>query len=287
MRKPTDMPSKSRSGKGAKARLLERGVTKSDLVKIVGLLAFIAISVLLVKLAWPYLGLLFEDGGLDLMTEKIHEAGPLGVVVLLALQLLQIIVAFIPGEVVQVAAGMIYGPWGGSAIILLGCMLSSFVIYQLVHRLGQPFVADMVSIEHLGKIRTFEQSGRLDVMVFILFLIPGLPKDVFTYLVPLTEMPVGRFIAITTVARIPGVFMSTFAAAGIADGQYVQSIAIFVVVALLAVAALVFRKRIMNFSVVKAPSSAGDAPASAEAGTSAEGKAGAPADGEAAKGEGK
>ena len=261
MQKRTDTQSGPREHKGAKTRLLERGVTKSDLVKIVGLLAFIVLSALIVALLWPYLGLLFEDGGLDLMVAKIHDAGPLGVLVLLALQLLQIIVAFIPGEVVQVAAGMIYGPWGGSAIILGGCVISSYLIYQLVHRLGQPFVADMVSIEHLGKIRTFEQSGRLDIMVFILFLIPGMPKDVLTYLVPLTEMPVGRFIAITTVARIPGVFMSTFAAAGIADGQYVQSIAIFVVVALLAVMALVFRKRIMNFTGVQAGSSS-DAPES-------------------------
>jgi uncharacterized membrane protein YdjX (TVP38/TMEM64 family) len=261
MQKRTDTQPEPHEHKSAKTRLLERGVTKSDLVKIIGLAAFIVLSVLVVKLCWPYLGLLFEDGGLDLMVAKIHEAGPLGVLVLLALQLLQIIVAFIPGEVVQVAAGMIYGPWGGSAIILAGCIISSYLIYQLVHRLGQPFVADMVSIEHLGKIRTFEQSGRLDIMVFILFLIPGLPKDVFTYLVPLTEMPVGRFIAITTVARIPGVFMSTFAAAGIADGQYVQSIAIFVVVALLAVMALVFRKRIMNFTGARAGSSA-DAPES-------------------------
>lgn len=264
MQKRTDTQPEPHEHKSAKTRLLERGVTKSDLVKIIGLAAFIVLSVLVVKLCWPYLGLLFEDGGLDLMVAKIHEAGPLGVLVLLALQLLQIIVAFIPGEVVQVAAGMIYGPWGGSAIILAGCMISSYLIYQLVHRLGQPFVADMVSIEHLGKIRTFEQSGRLDIMVFILFLIPGLPKDVFTYLVPLTEMPVGRFIAITTVARIPGVFMSTFAAAGIADGQYVQSIAIFVVVALLAVMALVFRKRIMNFTGVRAGSSA-DVPESGAA----------------------
>lgn len=269
MQKRTDTQPEPHERKSAKTRLLERGVTKSDLVKIIGLAAFIVLSVLVVKLCWPYLGLLFEDGGLDLMVAKIHEAGPLGVLVLLALQLLQIIVAFIPGEVVQVAAGMIYGPWGGSAIILTGCMISSYLIYQLVHRLGQPFVADMVSIEHLGKIRTFEQSGRLDIMVFILFLIPGLPKDVFTYLVPLTEMPVGRFIAITTVARIPGVFMSTFAAAGIADGQYVQSIAIFLVVALLAVMALVFRKRIMNFTGAQAGSSADEPESGAANGATA------------------
>ncbi|MDD6729871.1 MAG: VTT domain-containing protein [Eggerthellaceae bacterium] len=248
-----------------KGRTRKRRVTKSDAVKAGGLIAFLVISALVVVLLWPYLGLLFEDGGLELMVAKIHEAGPLGVCVLLALQLLQVIVAFIPGEVVQVAAGMIYGPWGGSAIILLGCMLSSFIIYQIVHRLGQPFVADMVPMEQLGKIHTFEQSGRLDVMVFILFLIPGLPKDVFTYLVPLTEMPAGRFIAITTVARIPGVFMSTFAAAGIADGQYVQSIAIFAVVALLAVMALVFHKRIMNFSGVKRVASSDDPVADAGA----------------------
>ena len=57
-----------------------------------------------------------------------------------------------------------------------------------MHKLGAPFVQSMVPVQYLEKFRKFEKTGKLNIIVFILFLIPGLPKDVFTYLVPLTDM---------------------------------------------------------------------------------------------------
>lgn len=223
-----------------------RSVSKTDLFKLLGLLAFIVITVGVVWALWPLLSELFQEGGTEKMIDKVRSAGPWGVLILLAFQLLQIIVAFIPGEVVQVSAGILYGPWGGSAIILLGCLISSWIIYQIVHRLGQPFVEDMVPTKYLEKFQAFEESGRLDVMVFILFLIPAMPKDTFTYLVPLTKMSLKRYLVITTVARTPGVVVSTLAASGLAEGNIAVGVAIFAVVAVLAVLAIVFREKLMG-----------------------------------------
>ena len=81
---------------------------------------------------------------------------------------------------------------------------------MIVHRLGAPFVRDMVSKEHLEKFYEFEKSGKLNVVVFILFLIPAMPKDVFTYLVPLTNMRMRTFLILATIGRIPGVLVSTY-----------------------------------------------------------------------------
>ena len=177
------------------------------------------------------IGRLFTQGP-EALANEIRSAGPLGVLILLGIQFLQIILVLIPGEVVQLAAGMMYGPWLGALIIVVGCVVSSFVIYQLVHRLGQPFVEDMVSTKYLDKFREFEKSGRLNTIVFILFLIPGMPKDVFTYLVPLTDMPIKTYLLITTIARFPGIIMSTYAASGFMDGNIKQSIIILVVLAI-------------------------------------------------------
>ena len=163
--------------------------------------------------------------------------------ILLGMQFLQIVVAFIPGEVVQLAAGLMYGPVFGSIIILIGCVISSSVIFKLVHMLGAPFVQGMVSTEHLEKFRAFEESGKLDV---VLFLIPGMPKDVFTYIVPLTNMPYKKFIVLTTIGRIPGVVGSTYAAAGFASGEVVGPIVVLVVLAVIAVVAIVFRDKILG-----------------------------------------
>ena len=176
-------------------------IKKSDLFKLVGLVCFIALVFGIVAALWPSLSLIFEPDGLDQMIESIQSQGPVGVLILLGLQLLQIIVAFIPGEVVQVAAGMLYGPLFGTLIILLGCVISSSLIYTLVHKLGAPFVRAMVDEKHLVKFYEFERSGKLNLIVFVLFLIPGMPKDVFTYLIPLTNMRMRAFLVFSTVRR--------------------------------------------------------------------------------------
>ncbi len=216
----------------------------ADVLKFGGLIAFFAVMIIAVVLLWPLIGELFSEGGLERVTRDVREAGPAGFLILLAVQFLQIVVAFIPGEVVQVAAGMIYGPWVGALIIFIGCVISSAFIFVLVHKLGMPFVQAMVPEGALQKFRAFERTGKLNMLVFVLFLIPGLPKDVFTYLVPLTDMKLPTFVLLSNLARLPGIVLSTYAASGLATGDYAESIAIFAVTALIAVVALLVYGRV-------------------------------------------
>lgn len=223
-----------------------REMTRGDIFKFGGLIAFFALMVIVVILIWPYIHEAFEPGGLSRVIDDVRNAGPLGFLILLAMQFMQIVVAFIPGEVVQMAAGMMYGPWLGAAVVLLGCIISSAFVFAVVHRLGAPFVRDMVPTKYLDKFNAFEESGKLSIVVFILFLIPTMPKDTFTYLVPLTNMRMRDFLVLSNVGRIPGIVISTYAANGLVDGNITQSIIIFAVVAVIAIVAIVFRDKIMN-----------------------------------------
>ena len=101
-----------------------RPVRRGDIFKIVGLAAFVGIVSLVSWLVWPYIHMMFEPGGIDQVIDSVRNAGPMGFLILLALQFLQIVVAFIPGEATQMAAGMLYGPWIGGLVILLGSILS-------------------------------------------------------------------------------------------------------------------------------------------------------------------
>lgn len=223
-----------------------REMTRGDIFKFGGIIAFFALMVIVVILIWPYIHEAFEPGGLSRVIDDVRNAGPLGFLILLAMQFMQIVVAFIPGEVVQMAAGMMYGPWLGAAVVLLGCIISSAFVFAVVHRLGAPFVRDMVPRKYLDKFNAFEESGKLSIVVFILFLIPAMPKDTFTYLVPLTNMRMRDFLVLSNVGRIPGIVISTYAANGLVDGNITQSIIIFAVVAVIAIVAIVFRDKIMN-----------------------------------------
>ena len=235
-----------RDGSSGQKTVRGRTFDRATLFKFAGLVAFIVLVAIIVAVAWPYIADIFSEGGVDRLVERVQNAGAAGVFIVLGMQFLQIAVAFIPGEVVQIAAGLMYGPLLGTLVILAGCVISSTVVYKLVHVLGAPFVQGMVSTEHLEKFRTFEASGKLDIIVFVLFLIPAMPKDVFTYIVPLTDMPYKKFIVLTTVGRIPGVLASTYAASGFASGKMAGSIAVVVIVAVLALVVVVFRDKIMD-----------------------------------------
>ena len=231
---------------------------RSDIVKFTGLIAFFALLAIIIYFAWPWIADAFEEGGVERMVERLQNAGPAGVFILLGMQFLQIIVAFIPGEIVQLAAGLMYGPIAGSFIILLGCLFSAAIIYKLVHVLGAPFVQGMVSTEHLEKFRRFEESGKLDTVVFILFLIPAMPKDVFTYLVPLTDMDMKRFLTLTTIGRIPGVVASTYIASAWAAGNTVGSVVVGVVALSIALCAFVFRDKILTMEFLHRKQAGGE-----------------------------
>ena len=220
---------------------------RGAIFKIVGLVVVIVVIALACVAIWPLISNIFEPGGVDRLIEEVQNAGPLGVLFLLAIQVLQVVVAFIPGEVVQVAAGMMYGPWIGALVIFVGCLISSAFIFVVVRKLGAPFVQSMVPTKYLEKFRAFERSGKLTPVVFALFLIPGLPKDVFTYLVPLTDMRMRTFVILANVARIPGIVLSTYAADGLLEGRLVESVIIFVIAAAIAVAGIVFSDKIMAF----------------------------------------
>ena len=111
-----------------KAQLIEKGrrpvsvrghaMDAADVYKFVGLIAFFVLMLVMCVALWPYISEITEPGGVDRVIDRVQSAGAPGVFILLAIQFLQIVVAFIPGEVVQVAAGMIYGPWMGAVVVL-------------------------------------------------------------------------------------------------------------------------------------------------------------------------
>ncbi|MFR3273478.1 MAG: TVP38/TMEM64 family protein [Slackia sp.] len=220
-------------------------LTKADLFKFGGLIAFFVLMAVVCVAIAPLILELTEPGGVERVVQDVRNAvrevfDPVGHAVL------QVVVAFIPGEVVQVAAGMMYGPWGGAAVVLAGCIISSAFIFFIVHKLGAPFVRAMIPEKWMGKLEDFEETDKLDVMVFVLFLIPGLPKDVFTYLVPLTDMSMRNFLVLSTVGRIPGILMSTLAADGLMEGDIMRSVLLFLVAAGIAALAIVFHEKIMH-----------------------------------------
>jgi len=148
--------------------------------------------------------------------------GSKSVLVFMLSQVLQVIIAAIPGELVQIAGGYIFGIWPGTLYSLAGIMLGSIIVFYIGRILGYPVLKNLISPAKIERFSFFINSPRCEIITAILFLIPGLPKDILTYLAGITPMQPLRFLIIAAVARFPGILISSFIGASIGTGQYLK-----------------------------------------------------------------
>ena len=183
----------------------------------------------------------------SLIWQRIDALGPWGVGIFLCIQVLQVIVALIPGEPVELAAGMLYGTWGGLLICLAGILIGSSVIFTLARRFGQPLVRRLIHEEDMKKYAFLSDAQKLDMLVFLVFLIPGTPKDTLNYLCPLTPISPVRFLILSTFARIPSVLSSTFAGANFAEGNLIGSALILCLTTLVGILGIRYEKVLIQW----------------------------------------
>lgn len=168
--------------------------------------------------------------------EWVDSHGVLGRLAFVAMMMFQVFVAIIPGEPLEIGAGYAFGAIEGTLLCILATTLSSIAIFLFVKRYGMRFVTLFVSEEKIRSLKFLQNTRRLELLTFLLFFIPGTPKDVLTYVVGLTPMKLRVWVLITTVARIPSVVTST--AGGNALGTQDYHIAILVFVATAVVSGL-------------------------------------------------
>jgi uncharacterized membrane protein YdjX (TVP38/TMEM64 family) len=222
-------------------------VSTADKVKFVGLIVFFLLIIAISVFAVNFIRSLGTDSLKVELERAIGNAGVFGILICLGIQFIQVVVAFIPGEVVQVVIGYVYGTLGGGLLTLAGALFSSIFVFYLVRKLGAPFVQAMVGNKDSGRMRFLHNSKNLNSLVFILYLIPGLPKDLFTYVVPLTEIRPRSFFVLSTIARAPAIFASTYVAASFKSGDFVGMIIVAVIFGGLGICGIVFNQKIMAF----------------------------------------
>lgn len=225
----------------------DKATNQKDTKKFIILVFIIVVLLVITILLIPHIKQLMIEENRNALIEYIRSKGVWGVLILLALQLLQVIVAFIPGEVVEVAAGVLYGTFGGYLICTLGVVISSVVIFYTVRKLGSSFVNRMVPQDKMKKLAFLYDTKKLEVFVFILFFIPGTPKDLLTYFVPLTAMKPLSFFVISTLARIPSILSSTYAGSTIDKGNFQMTILIFAITGILGILGIVYHDKIIGF----------------------------------------
>lgn len=225
--------------------------------KIIKLILFILTIVLLVTLSiklFPlFINLGTSEGQLKFKSE-MDNSGIQGMFMLLGLQLLQILVPVLPGEPIEFLSGMCYGAFGGMLLIFVGAFMSSFIIFFCVRKFGKDFINTFFGENNIQKIENskwFSDTKKIELFMFIAFLIPGTPKDLLVYIAGLLPIRPFKFFMISTFCRFPSVISSTLAGSTLVDGNWKMTLFIYIITFIVSALGLYIYNSVKNRKYVK------------------------------------
>jgi len=157
-----------------------------------------------------------------------------------------VVAAPIPGELTGVAGGYLYGEKVGLVLSTLGLTIGSWIAFELASILGRPFVERFVSQDVVHKF-DFLTTNTGATISFLLFLIPGFPKDYLCFLLGLSRMKLSTFLLVSTVGRLPGTYLLTMQGAKFRSEEYYEVVAFGVVSVICVIVAYLYRSKIYQW----------------------------------------
>jgi uncharacterized membrane protein YdjX (TVP38/TMEM64 family) len=170
---------------------------------------------------------------------------PYDQLIFIVVQIIQVVAAPIPGELTGIIGGILYGPFWGTVYSTIGLTLGSWIAFMLARLFGEPLLEIVVKKDVFEKFDHFmEHKGLL--VSFLLFLIPGFPKDYLCYIMGVSRIPAGTFIAISTAGRIFGTIMLSITGAFAINGQYAFLTVVLVLGMIIFIAAYYYRDKLIE-----------------------------------------
>ena len=166
----------------------------------------------------------------------IDEQGVKGYLMLMAAMFLQVVAAVIPGGPFEIAAGYAFGVWKGALVADVAMTLGSLFVFLMVRRFGTKFACLFISKKKLDSVKFFHYSSKRDLLAFVFFLIPGTPKDIFTYVMGFTDMKIPVWIFITFVGRFPAILLSAMSGDSLGAKNYTTFIIMIVLIVIVCIA---------------------------------------------------
>ena len=193
------------------------------------MITFVALFILVMFIVSYYVGrpLIEYASEPQKFKEWIDSYGIIGRIIYILIVTLQVIVAVIPGEPFEIAGGYCFGLVEGTLLCLAGITMGSIIIFMFVRKFGHYFVEIFIKKETMDRLTFLKNPKKLNALTFIIFAVPGTPKDLLTYTVGLTDMDIKTWAIISFFARIPSVITSTYAGASLGEKNYTKTIIIF------------------------------------------------------------
>lgn len=193
--------------------ILRKRKPKTSLI-VLAIIALVLLAALVI-FAQP-LFTIFSDP--DRARELVTDAGPWGPLVFMAMQIVQVFFAPIPGQVTGFAGGYLFGSVWGTVYTVIGATIGFTLIFILARKLGRPFVEHFVNKKILDKFDYLAKTKGTFIL-FLIFLLPAFPDDVICYIAGLTSIKIRTLILISLAGRLPGYIALSFTGSGAAEGN--------------------------------------------------------------------
>ena len=198
-------------------------ISKAKIIKLIALILIVSMLLIATIYMIPIMKEIKTPEGQAQFKEKITNSGITGVLTLFGLELAQVVLAILPGEPIEILAGICFGQIWGTIFLIVSVFIVTCLIYFLVKKFGRDFIYEFFPKEKVNKLensKLFKDEKKIELVMIILFLIPGTPKDLLVYIGALLPMKSSRFIAISTVLRFPSIISSTLLGDNILAGQW-------------------------------------------------------------------
>ncbi|MDO5491588.1 MAG: VTT domain-containing protein [Bacillota bacterium] len=169
------------------------------------------------------------------------------ILIYLGLQIIQIVICILPGAALQFSAGYLFHFWFGLLLTLTGAAIGTVLTYYLAGILGRDAMHLIFGEEKIQNMLEKINSKKGVIIVFLIYLIPGVPKDLCTYAAGLSEMKLKPFLILSMVGRTPAMMGSLLIGHQVQTGGYAAAAVIGGLAVVLCVLGVVFRRQITDF----------------------------------------
>lgn len=200
------------------------------ILKIIVLIFVVVACIGLIAYLFPVMKNLSTHEGQVAFKQKIDESGIFGFLTLLGLQIAQIFLVILPGEPLEVLAGMCYGAVGGTIFILFSVALTTTILFWIVRKYGKKFIYqsfDKKKIDKIENSKIFQNPKLIEYILAICFAVTGAPKDILVYIGGLLPIKPVRFIFISTFFRLPSIISSTIVGEYFSEGNWKVSMIVY------------------------------------------------------------
>ncbi len=174
----------------------------------------------------------------------VESRGFLGCAAFVGMVVLQIIVAVIPGEPLEIAAGYAFGFWEGTLLCLIGMTIGGALVFLFVRKFGAKAVAIFFPQKQIDSFRFLQNKRKVTLFVMLAFLLPGTPKDILSYVAGLAPVRFSHWLLITSLCRLPSVVTSTIGGNALGSGQLLTAGIVFAATVLISTAGYLIYRRL-------------------------------------------